>query len=217
MAQAVNAFAVAYILGVFALCSSSEVRAQALEEVTPTAEISPGFDSWSLFLVCNPAWLVENGDPGIKELFWRYRAFGDAIGPKNLAIWFWKSRGKPTADNTDVSRSSEYCKKYKLLPSDAPYVLVTTHHPDEPNPSDHFVMRLNGLNAHDSASALATLTDQIVLTGLNQSELDWSTRWLRLLAATTSAIKATGCYFNKVSFSFKTSVFIAEVEHSAAC
>ncbi len=215
MGHATRALAVALILGGLALDSGTEVRAQALEEVTPTVSISRGFDSWSLFLICNPAWLVENGDRGIGELFSRYKAFGDAIGPKNLAIWFWKKRGIPTADNTDVSRSSEYCGRYKLLPSDAPYVLVTTHHPDEPSPKDFFVMRLNGLNGQDSARALAKLTDQIVLTGLKQSELDWGTRWQRLLTATSAALKATGCYFNKVSFSFKTSVFTAEIEHSA--
>ena len=62
-------------------------RSQALFEVTPTVEIPHDYSSWSLFLVCNPAWINENGDKGVAELFNQYRAFGRAIGPKNLAIW----------------------------------------------------------------------------------------------------------------------------------
>jgi len=168
-----------------------------------------------LFLVCNPAWIVENGDKGIAELFNQYRAFGRAVGPKNLAVWFWKKpAATPTADNTDIERSSTYCERYKLLPSESPHVLVTTRYPDDPEPGDHFVVKLNGGDAHSSALALTKLADQRVVEGLNQPELDASIKWRRVLDAVASAINATGYYFNKVSFSLKTGVINAEITHS---
>ncbi len=36
----------------------TEARAQARFEVMPTVEIPHNYDSWSLFLICNPAWLA---------------------------------------------------------------------------------------------------------------------------------------------------------------
>src|ERR1700737_4544399 len=46
------------------------------------------YKSWSLFLICNPRWMLENGDKGIRDLFIAYYAFSRAIGPYNLAVWF---------------------------------------------------------------------------------------------------------------------------------
>ncbi len=220
MARSIRSLASACVFATFTLAISPgtispEANAQASYEVTPTIAIPKNHSTWSLFLVCNPAWILQNGDQGIAELFKQYKAFGDAIGPNNLAIWFWKKPGTPTADNTDVSRSSTYCEKYKLLPSESPHVLVTTSYPDDAIPGDHFVVRLNGLDGQDSADALAKLTDQLLVTGLNQSEIDAGDRWRRTLAAVGSAISKTGCYFNKVSFSIKTGALNAEIAHSA--
>jgi hypothetical protein len=208
-------FATRIILAICVLSAPGEVRAQDAAALEPTAEIPRDYSSWSLFLVCNPAWMIENGDKGIAELFTEYREFGRSIGNKHLAIWFWKRRASvPTGDNTDVERSSAYCERYKLLPSESPHVLVTTRHPDDPDPGDRFVVRLNGLAAHDSALALTKLADQLLVTKLNQSELDAQQKgWSRVLDALYLAISTTGCYFNKVSFSLKTGVVSAEIEH----
>src|SRR6266481_9537493 len=103
---------------VFACFAPTAATAQQAFEVIPTVSIPrENYNTWSLFLVCNPAWIVQNGDNGIAELFNQYRAFGRSIGDKNLAIWFWKQPAvKPTADNTDINRSGNYCERFKLLP-----------------------------------------------------------------------------------------------------
>lgn len=194
---------------------AASLQAQALNEVVPTVEVPRGYSSWSLFLVCNPAWILQNGDQGVADLFHQYQAFGRAIGPKNLAIWFWKSPATtPTANNTDIDRSSAYCERYKLLPSESPHVLVTTRYPNDAEVGDRFVVSLNGLDAHEGALVLTKLADQLLVTGLNQSGLDSSVRWRKVFAAVGSAISAAGCYFNRVSFSLKTGVINAEIEHS---
>jgi hypothetical protein len=51
---------------------------------------------------------------------------------------------------------------------------------------------------------------------LSQSGLDNSDRLRRVLAAITTAIGAASCYFNKVSFQFKTGAVSAEIEHSSS-
>ena len=208
-------------LALVAACASIvSAQTQALgkgrfEAVEPTAQIPRDYRSWSLFLICNPAWIVQNGETGIPELYRQYKAFGDAIGPRNLAIWFWKqSANAPSADLTDVSRSSQYCEKYKLLPSESPFVLITTQYPDEANVGDRYIVKLGGLDAKESALALAKLTDQILVTGLNQKDLDARDRWQRMLVATRNAVSMAGCYFNKVSFSLKTRVLAVEIAHT---
>jgi hypothetical protein len=215
IAKPERVLALAALWGCWTAATPSAVKAQALFEVIPTSEIPQDYSSWSIFLVCNPAWIIQSGDKGVAELFNQYKAFGHAIGPKNLAIWFWKEpAATATAANTDTDRSSTYCEKYKLLPSESPHVLVTTRYPNDPVPGDRFVVRLNGLAPHDSALALTNLADQLLVTGLNQTGLDASVRWRKVFAAVGSAVSATGCYFNKVSFSLKTGVINAEIEHS---
>jgi hypothetical protein len=198
------------------LSGGAQASAQEAFEVVPTVEIPAGYDSWSLFLVCNPAWIAANGDEGIQGLFETYRLFGDAIGPENLAIWFWKEAALvPTAELTDLSRSSEYCGRYELLPSKSPFVLVTTDYPDAAEVGEYFVVSLNGLTAEESAEVLATLTDQLLVTGLDQEELDAATRWQNIFGAAVSFVSSVGSYFNKVSFSFNTAFIKAEFSHSA--
>jgi hypothetical protein len=191
------------------------LQAQERFEVTPTEQIPRDYESWSLFLICNLAWIDQNRDEGIGTLFDQYRTFGDVIGPRNLAIWFWKEPApEPSAELTDVSRSSEYCTRFKLLLSEGPYVLVTTQHPDAEEVGDYFVVRLNGLDPEDSAKLLAKLTDQLRVTGLDQAGLDASTRWQRSLAAALAVVSSVGSYFDQVSFTFNTGFFKAEIAHS---
>ena len=189
--------------------------AQQAFEVEPTVEIPRNYESWSLFLICNPAWVLQNGDRGIEELFRAYKVFGEVIGPNNLAIWFWKTPAwRPTVENSDLGRMGEYCKKFELTASETPQVVATTMYPDlEEEPGDRVVANLNG-SAENSAQALTDLTDQLLSIGLNQSGLDDNERWRRISAAALSALSSVACYFNKVSISIKTNLLDVELAHT---
>jgi hypothetical protein len=153
-----------------------------------------------------------------------FYAFGRALGPRHLAVWFWRDNvADHTSKNLDTDRSAAYCQNYRLLPSDGPYISVTRENPEfytdysiPPNEkiADRYVVSLNGLDADAITKVVTTLTDQILVTGLDQSELDTTIWWQRLWIATSKATHAAGCYFNKVSFSLKTSVINAEIAHS---
>ena len=187
--------------------------AQAAFEVMPTVEIPRNYESWSIFLICNPAWVLQNGDRGIEQLFQAYKVFGETIGPNNLAIWFWKTPAmSPTVGNSDLGRMSGYCAKYGLTPSETPQVVTTTVYPDLENPGDRVVANLNG-SAENSAQALSDLTDQLLLTGLNQAGLDENERWRRITVAGFSALSSVACYFNKVSISIKTKILNVDIAH----
>ena len=61
-----KALIAACALTLWPLCTTGGVCAQARIELIPTTEIPhSGYGSWSLFLVCNPAWIIENGDAGV--------------------------------------------------------------------------------------------------------------------------------------------------------
>src|SRR5229473_4779371 len=91
----------------------------AAELVTVKQRIPRNFNTYSLFLVCNPQWLDAGRNDGLYELYRHFQTFGRAIGDENVAIWFWKSNGYDDSDAVlarivDVERSVRFCKAWKL-------------------------------------------------------------------------------------------------------
>lgn len=196
---------------IIVLCSNAE--AGAAVEVPRQQNIPHNYKSWSLFLVCNPSWVRTEGDRGISDLYKVFKTFGEAIGPQNAAIWFWKQKGRPAEANLDISRMSTFCEKYHVLPSKTPQVIVTTCDPNEAKADNVVIVNLNS-NPEESAAALSKLTDQILLTGLNQRDLDENEKWRRFTTAAREVVTSVGCYLNKISFSFNLGPAKFEMEHS---
>jgi len=167
-------FALAYVGALIGLVLSpageTGVKAQATAEVVgPTDKIPRGsYKTWSLFLMCNPDWVSADRSRDVETLYWRFRAFGDAIGKENLAVWFWKretnTRDPRLAENIDVARSAEYCRVLEKKPSEGPYLVVTTAYPDlAAFPRDRAVFDLGGRDPAALAKVLNALTDQLLL------------------------------------------------------
>jgi hypothetical protein len=76
------------------------------------------------------------------------------------------------------------------------------------------VANLNG-NAENSARVLTDLTDELLKTGLNQTELQTSDWGHRVAGVASSVLSSASCYLNKVSISIKTGVFNAEIGHAS--
>ena len=128
-----------FMVAVASLALPIPLQAQARDEPRPDSPIlreAPSgrpYRSWSLFLVCNPAWLLPESEPSLKTLLTQFRAFGDAIGPDHLAVWF-AGPGQGAAGKTawaDVVRSAAFCQSLKLAPGGSPYVVVTSDYPGE--------------------------------------------------------------------------------------
>src|SRR5689334_12625995 len=81
--------------------------------------ISRNYKSWSLFLVCNPEWLVTSdaAQGNMRDLFRSFGVFGQIIGSEHLAVWFRKpgTAANPSApDSYDAAEAADYCSVYHL-------------------------------------------------------------------------------------------------------
>jgi hypothetical protein len=146
------------------------------------------YKTWSLFLINNPQWLVAESKGKIKTLYDQFEAFGKAIGPNHVAVWFWS--GEAQAD-VDVGRSVEFCEKLKLAPSGGPYILVTSDYPGKGLTSDpssilptplksYYTLSLNNKSADEIIQLLTTVADKITadrLSELNSSSKGWWRGW----------------------------------------
>ncbi len=191
----------------------------------PTLSLEPiptGFKTYSLFLVCNPAWLEPDKTEGLSQLYTSFESFGRAIGQDNVAVWFWKSQDHSASDGglasaVDVERSERFCQAWKLTPSKGPHIVITSTYPDERDLSsalsgNYAVYELGDMPAGHIAELVGKLTDELVLSGrvspatltnagVGNSPGDPPKRlWVSLLTSTQKALSNFGC-----AWSFKVS------------
>jgi hypothetical protein len=155
---------------VLCLGSAARSEAQAISELVGPMDKIPrdSFKTWSVFLMCNPDWASVERSRDVENLYWRFRAFGDAIGNDNLAVWFWRqkttTKDPRLAENIDVARSVEYCRVLQKKPSEGPYLVVTNSYPDlAAFPRERAIFQLGGGDPAAVAKLLNSLTDQLLL------------------------------------------------------
>jgi hypothetical protein len=167
--------------------AAAVVRGQ--DEAIPRAN----YKSWSLFLICNPQWILPESNQRVEELYQQFQAFGAAIGPDNLAVWFLKGDpNRPKAHkDVDFGRSAQFCSKLKLPPSKSPYVLLMTQYPGESLPNaypktfptqlgNHVLLSLNGSSTRDTSRLLGALADQLITSDLSHLKVDSDEYWSSL-------------------------------------
>ena len=173
-----------FALGFFPSAVYASVKKQ-LDAGQPILRKDPktgrAFTSWSLFLVCNPYWAAAEKEADLKDLYASFEHFGDAIGRRNLAVWFVNSKatGKNEhpvlSDTVDLERSSDFCTDWGLTPSHAPYLVVTTTYPDDGPfsglhkvpalPKDSAIFELGNMKPADIHKLLSGLTDDLIRNG----------------------------------------------------
>jgi hypothetical protein len=186
-------------------CRGTEF-AQNRAEIKRNDNIPAGYQTYSLFLVCNPQWLDQDRSGDLHNLYVQFQNFGRAIGDDHLAVWFWKSEGRTShgelAQDVDVERSVRFCQAWKLKPSEGPHVVVTSTYPKESDrssglPKNSAVFTLGNMVPKDISALLAKLTDDLVQNGhINSSEAAQPAPpglWVRLLEATQQTINSFGC------------------------
>lgn len=201
--------------------------AQAPEPVFGDGPIpAEPYTSWSLFLPCNPEWLVDKRADALRQVFEAYRALARTTGPRHAAVWFVKPvegrRGNAAANpqRLDVERSVLYCNQFGLAAAEGPHVVVTIVHPDHWRPDapgtpvagDPMVILALARSAPDDITRLLTrLTDQIRAERLSQhalqSEQYWR-GWVRVLEA--------GCHLLD-TVKFTVSAKFVSVEKTGVC
>ena len=141
-------------------------------------------------MINNPQWLVTESNEKIKSLYDQFEAFGEAIGPNQVAVWFWSGK---TQRDVDVARSVEFCEKLKLPPSGGPYILVTSDYPGKGLMSDpssflpaplksYYTVSLNNKSADEIMQLLTRIADKVTadrLADLDSSSTGWWSGWQR--------------------------------------
>jgi hypothetical protein len=66
-----------------------------------TEPIPRNYQSWSLFLICNPQSLLAENETKLSNLYNHFNSFGDAIGERHLAVWFTR---RPLTPKGSISK-----------------------------------------------------------------------------------------------------------------
>lgn len=184
------------------------------------------YSSWSLFLTCNPEWLLDKKAEDLRRVFEAYRSFALTTGPRHAAVWFVKtSPGERTGvaaapQNLDVERSVLYCDRFALPASEGPHIVVTVAHPDRwrpeapaaPGGGDPIVILALAQSAPDDIVKLLTkLNDQIRAERLSQKALTTDQYWRSWVR-----VFETGCHLlDRVKFT--VSAKFVTVESTGIC
>jgi len=176
--------------------------------------IRPGYETYTLFLICNPQWLDQGKNAELIQLYREFTNFGRAIGHENAAVWFLTIdnhlyQEMQVAKNMDIERSVRFCKSWKLKPSEGPHIVVTSTFPDEAHltaglPAHNAVYKLGNMAPEQISALLTKLTDELVYYGshgVDSRESDTGgsaaardpTFWVRLLDATQQTLNSFGC------------------------
>lgn len=147
---------------------TTPARSQDMQEVlTSEEEISPDYDTWSLFLICSASWARPETPDRLGSLWQAFSFFGQTIGHNHLAVWFWKEPpdwGSETiSENLDIERAATFCDTYDLAPSRGPHVLVLDEYPDADSKAEAFyVIEFAGTPLDEIEGVLNDLADKLL-------------------------------------------------------
>jgi hypothetical protein len=172
-------------LAMFLAKASSSFGQTAAEVVVADGQsISHNYKSWSLFLVCNPEWLVSSdaAQGNMRDLYRAFGVFGRIIGSDHLAVWFRKAgtTQNPSAPEAyDATEAADYCAVYHLTANDSPYLVVTTAYPTKNGSSGNYLaVSLKGLDNTNRLKLLGTYSDRIRMSDFRASQFDSDRYWL---------------------------------------
>lgn len=178
--------------------SVTGLRGQAFQEViTPDREIDDGYETWSLFLICNPAWASPDAYERLESMWRAFVGFGRAIGDDHLAVWFWRRPPRwgteDLVDDVDVERATRWCDLYDLRPSESPHVLVTTTYPTlDERVEEYGTVELAGAEPAQITDFMVELADVLYEGDLASLDPQTESFWFRLFEAIRSPIRSLG-------------------------
>ena len=187
-------------------------HAQAVVELLPDQPVPAGYETQSIFLICNPQWLLGEREEDLLSLHSYFEAFGRAIGRDNAAVWFWQSMPDledGLADDIDVERSAELCGQLRLKPSESPHIVVTSKWD-----RDHLVLALGGLNASGIKQVLVRLADRLVAGGIDDDDVQSEVYWQTWYTAADGMLRALTRVASAIKVSFDTKFFKVELDGS---
>jgi hypothetical protein len=174
------------------------------------------YETWSLFLICNPSWLDKTNAKQLEELFAQYQLFGRSIGNRHLAVWFAPALDKEAqgAWTVDVDRNIDFCDKYHLLPSESPHIITTTKNPNLGlEEGDLWKLSLADQTDANIRTLLTKLADQVLVQGLDQEALGSEQWWRSWHSVLERAIRGLAEIATNITVTIKTDKFSLEVRY----
>jgi hypothetical protein len=127
----------------------NELESELSPRFMPFSIVPRDYQAYSLFLVPSAEWKYKPADLG--SLHNAFLNFGEAIGPKNAAVWFVKGSSGPIfktsakeietlMKSVDIERSKYYCDKLNLNYNEGPFVVTTRRRPDLLRSGDEIIV-----------------------------------------------------------------------------
>lgn len=191
----------------------------ALSYLYPDQPIPEGFNSWSIFIINNPEWVLPQSKEKLKGLYDNFNALGSTIGPSNMAVWFSLPPASPdnSFPDVDVMRGSAFAYSLKLLPSKGPCIITTTDYPgpayldDDPDSfkalDNYSILQLHDASPEEIDMIINDLADQLVIGKLsmkNSESEDYWRAWEEAFNTTRNKILDVA---RNISFKIKTDFF----------
>ena len=140
-----------------------------------------------MFLFPSSTWLDETKE--VEVIKKAFIAFGDAIGPKHLAVWFLDD-----GQQISLERSKHFSDQLNLNYSDGPFVIVSSVHPNNLLPrSNPVIIKLHGIPAARIVDILNILEQDLrTARGIRRNQLLAEEVWARLVSNSKLIALMTG-------------------------
>jgi hypothetical protein len=174
-------------LAALILCGS--LSALAADQLIPRSHQYPNgktvrFTSWSLFLICDPAWLRSESKADILALYNAYLSLVTAADESHAPLWAFSSATPWRATEIDPLQTKPYCDSLAVIPRQGPFLVITVHPPETISPPDAKVLvAFGGQRAAAITRSLMTLVDQATDGGPFDARVgsrEWWRRWEHL-------------------------------------
>jgi hypothetical protein len=190
----------------------SRVHGQVVESLLPDQPVPSGYVTQSIFLICNPEWILKEKEEDLNSLHAYFIAFGRAIGEHNAAVWFWRNQPDledGLADDVDVERSAALCAELQLKPSESPHLVVTSKWD-----KDHLTLALGGLDADSIKTVLTRLSNSLVAGGIDAADVQSEVYWQTWRTATADLLRNLGRIARPLKVTINTLFFVVEFDGS---
>lgn len=193
----------------------------------PTEVAGVPIRSWSLFLVCEPSWILQREPDRLWRLYWRFLELGQALGPEHAAVWFWaRDPGGPGEGEIqtamDVVRSLAFCSQLGLPPAEGPFLLVTTDYPgpglvsDLPDtfrvPTNRAILRLPDPQAADFEGLMEDVLEAVYSGDLRNLDRGTEGFWRAWQGVFQSVQAGVAGAAGRISVTIRTAFFEVTID-----
>jgi hypothetical protein len=140
--------------------------------------------SWSVFLVCDPAWLKREAAEDLLRLYNAYLSVVVAANENHVPLWPFRDDRPERAAAIDPSKGRQSCDALRLKSENGPFVIVTTQPPDSvASSSPRVSLGFGDRRASEITTALMALSERVMdehPSRVAAGSTEWWEAWKRI-------------------------------------